>query len=770
MRALFSLGICAVLFVVLAASACKSLPNEFACTSDGQCAGAGDTPKCQSGYCTFADANCAPDGLSVGGGRRFHDSAGPHAGECVGAQSNRVDILAGLNGGAGFHDDLGDRSRFSSPVGAVMDDTGALLVADTRNFVIRRIDLATGQISLLAGSKKTAGAIDDTFEKSTFFNPTQMVRVGTKVYLTDSMNHCIRRLDLAAKMVSTFAGSCGSKGTAGGNLAAARFENPYGLAYDGSNAFYVSEWGSDTIRKIDVAGDKVDVIAGVPHKTGDDDGGITVSTFNQPSGLVVVGTLLYVADQQNNQLRTIDLVGATHTVTTVAGHRPVTAGGPGVAGAENKTGILSGLNTPTGITLDSNGTHILIADIYNRVIRSYELATTAMTTLAGDSSFGPVDGDLTHAGFRTPTNIVPISATQYAVLDEGAAQVRLLDLGTGRLSTLGGHPGRVGGTDGHPDIATFSAPNGVAIGPAGDIYVSDTLNNAVRVVQGAPDATTVSTLVNLKHTPGNTDADGDNGTLLGPTGIALAGDKLYIADTGNCMIRVYDTIQHTLGTLSANSTRNCGTGRKFTTLSGLVYDSTRNQLLASDGAAGQIFAVSVTDGSVTVLAGLNAAGNNDVDGALNMAELGGPSGMAIDGDTLYVADVLGHTVRAINLTGTLFVTTYSGKYSGGSDSVEGAAMQARFGAPTGLALDGQGSLFVTDATAHMIRRIALSAIATDRLASNWVGSPYDAIVRPTDPAQPMLAPLLNTPTGIAIHPKLGIITVSPTENVVLRVY
>src|SRR6185312_4456280 len=140
----------------------------------------------------------------------------------------------------------------------------------------------------------------------------------------DSANDIIRAIDLATATVSTLAGSAGKTGTLDATGAAARFNNPAGLAVAGGT-LYVADFNNSTIRAVTLPGAVVTTFAGTGGASGATDATGTAARFNHPNGLALDGGNLYVADQANHTIRRV--VVASGVVTTLAG----TAGMPGAA-------------------------------------------------------------------------------------------------------------------------------------------------------------------------------------------------------------------------------------------------------------------------------------------------------------------------------------------------------------------------------------------------------------------------------------------------------
>jgi hypothetical protein len=158
-----------------------------------------------------------------------------------------VTTLAG-SGTAGFADATGAAAQFYFPYGVAVDSSGNLYVADNNNHRIRKIVIATSEVTTLAGS--TQGYTDATGTSAQFNKPWGVATDSSgNLYVADSSNHRIRKIVIATGVVTTLAGS-GTRGFADGTGAEAQFSLPYGVAADSSGNLYVADTSNHRIRKI----------------------------------------------------------------------------------------------------------------------------------------------------------------------------------------------------------------------------------------------------------------------------------------------------------------------------------------------------------------------------------------------------------------------------------------------------------------------------------------------------------------------------------------
>jgi sugar lactone lactonase YvrE len=253
--------------------------------------------------------------------------------------------LAG-SGTYGYADGIGTAATFSDPYGITTDSVN-LYVADTSNNKIRKIVIATGEVTTLAGSGALVNA-DGIGTTAQFYLPGGITTDGANLYVTDSGDGRIRKVVIGTGEVTTLAGS-GAAGMADGTGTAASFTSPRGITTDGAN-LYVTDTYNHKIRKIEIITGAVTTLAG-SGAAGAADGTGTAASFNFPFDITTDGINLYVADGYNGLIRKI--VIATGEVTSLIGSDKGSVNGVGQAV----------VFTSPGITTD--GTSLYVADRVN---------------------------------------------------------------------------------------------------------------------------------------------------------------------------------------------------------------------------------------------------------------------------------------------------------------------------------------------------------------------------------------------------------------------
>jgi sugar lactone lactonase YvrE len=324
--------------------------------------------------------------------------------------------LAGAVAHAGGTDGQGRAARFTGPSGLAVDPQGNLYVADTYSHTIRKVTPA-GEVSTLAGNAGHSGLSDQTGTSALFYNPTSVaVDASGCVLVADKLNHVIRKITPGG-VVSTFAGS-GLAGSADGTGTAASFKTPTGVALDKAGNLYVADTGNHTIRKITPAG-AVSTLAGQVGNTGGINGTGTAARFNEPFGLVVDDSgWVYVAERGNCNIRIISPSGE---VTSVLHY----VGTTGSADGDADTARFGDIEA---IAMDAAGA-LYVADTSNqtlrKVVRSVVGGTTQwrVTTLAGvPGLIGFMPGSLPGV-LATPHGIAVSGRTLYVTTGNGVARI-----------------------------------------------------------------------------------------------------------------------------------------------------------------------------------------------------------------------------------------------------------------------------------------------------------------------------------------------------------
>jgi streptogramin lyase len=279
------------------------------------------------------------------------------------------------------------------------------------------------------------------------------------VYVADANNDEIRKITPSG-VVTTLAGSAGREGSSDGTGSAARFDWPAAVTVDSAGNVYVADLANDEIRKITPSG-VVTTLAGSAGRQGSSDGTGSAARFCTPMGVAVDSAgNVYVADDNNDEIRKVTPSGV---VTTLAGSA-------GQQGLRDGTGSAARFYDPAGVTVDSAG-NVYVADWGSCEIRKIT-PSGVVTTLASGA-----------AGFNRPSGVAVDSAGNLYVGDSGNNEVREITP-SGVVTTLAGTAGQSGARNGIASAATFSNPAGVVVDSAGNVYVADDNNDEIREISG----------------------------------------------------------------------------------------------------------------------------------------------------------------------------------------------------------------------------------------------------------------------------------------------
>jgi sugar lactone lactonase YvrE len=322
--------------------------------------------------------------------------------------------------------------------------------------------------------------------------------------------------------VTTFAGTS-LPGFANGPAATAKFLSPRDVAFDGTGNLLVLDNGNSRIRKIDASGN-VTTFAGSGTR-GLVNGPALSAQFESLSGIAVddAGNV-FVSDSLNNVIRKVGLSG---TVTTFAGKKTPFAGSFSDGGP-----TAARFDGPQGLAFDQSG-NLLVSDSSNFRIRKVD-PNGNVTTLAGTGTYGTLNGASNVAQFSGALGITVDSTGNVLVADVDANQIRKID-SSGNVTTLAGS-GTRGFADGPGATAQFKNPYDVEADGLGNVYVADGNNNRIRRIDSSGNVTTLAG----DGTYGFADGGAALAQFKFPTGIALDGNSLFVADYSNYRVRRVD--------------------------------------------------------------------------------------------------------------------------------------------------------------------------------------------------------------------------------------
>ncbi|MBK5279262.1 MAG: hypothetical protein JJE09_10420 [Bacteroidia bacterium] len=307
------------------------------------------------------------------------------------------------------------------------------------------------------------------------------------VYVTDGASNVVRKINAVDGKISTIAGTFLGYNVVdptpyagdGGPATQAHLNIPWSIAVDGSDNLSIVDIGNNVVRQISSATGFISTIAGKANSQSyDGDGNLaTLASFNNLYNVAAdAAGNIYVVDSQNNTVRMI--TKSTGKISTIAGLGP---NRPGYTG-DNGPAVAATLNAPMAIAVDANS-NIYIADNLNNVIR--KISVGVITTIAGTGAKGYTGdgGPATAATFFAVRGIAVDNQGNIFIADSGNNVIRKITASSGKISTIAGTgaPGYEG--DGASALAAkLSSPFGIAVDSAGNVYIADSQNSAVRVV------------------------------------------------------------------------------------------------------------------------------------------------------------------------------------------------------------------------------------------------------------------------------------------------
>jgi trimeric autotransporter adhesin len=667
---------------------------------------------------------------------------------------NTISTMAG--GGANAASAMA--AYLPSATAAVRDALGNTYVAVPPLNIVYKIN-SLGQLSVYAGTGVAGFSGDGGPAASAKLNfPVSLALDGQgDLFISDSSNNRIRRVDATTGDIATYAGSgnqyngvgfFGGYSGDGGPATSALMNYPSGLAFDGNGNLFVADAANEVVRRIDNSAQHVITTyagngkAGVPGAANGDGGPATSAQLNayinEIMGLATdANGDLFIADSGDSVVRMVD-TSVSHIITTYAGSSGHIFSFSGNGGPANQ----AGLNTPMGVVVDRAG-NLLIGDTFNGIVRMVDttpshIITTAVGGNGSCLSFATGCGDggpPASAALNRPWGVFVDSAGNLLVADFGEGTIRTVSPAPSSvISTFaGGGNTSLGGA---ATSALLALPYTVVSDASGNLFVLDNAGvdrfDSSSKTLGAYAGN--SSIYGVTFGPGN----GDNGPanqadFFLPFTLALDSSGDLFVDDFSLWVRRVDGLTKTITTYAGTgakcnptATPGCGdggsaTGATFVNISGMATDSGGN-LYVADSGQNRVRRIDKTTGLITNYAGTGTAGYSGDNGPATSATLSFPVGLAFDSqDNLYVADAGNNVIRKIDNTAQHNITTYAfnGLPTFGGDG--GTSLSASMQFPDQVALDANGNLFVGGGNDNVVRRID----ATDQSVITVAGDVND---------------------------------------------
>ena len=366
----------------------------------------------------------------------------------------------------------------NEPKSLTFDTEGNLFIADSENHVVRMIDMKTQCIRTVAGriqgvesgakpvspAPVAEGVDGDPFAESGTVNSHAFTQQ------TD-LSGTVRYVVTGTAPAKRFSGD-------GGPADQALLNFPTAVVVDRAGHLYIADTLNHRVRRVDAATGVITTVAGLGQPRCFGDGRLAVGAgLNEPAALAVSdGGVLYIADQSNNRVRALDLT--TGVICTLAGTGTAAYNGDDVAATE------TGLAGPSGLALASDGT-LFIVDSFNGRIRAVDPVTGLIRTVVGDGGEYRYQGpdEPPSSSLSRPSGIALDEQGNLFFTDSDNHLVRRWDRSTGRIERIAGvGVAHYGGDEGAALDAGLSYPFGIVMNRAGHLFVADTFNHRIREI------------------------------------------------------------------------------------------------------------------------------------------------------------------------------------------------------------------------------------------------------------------------------------------------
>ena len=608
-------------------------------------------------------------------------------------------------------------TQLNYPTGLWVDQSGNVFIADTMNNRIRMVD-PHGIITTVAGNGSSGSSGDGGPATDALLDEPEGVAVDGlgNLYIADTQNHCIRKVDGATGTITLYAGKPTVAGykMEGGPALNAQLNEPQGLYVDASANLFIADTGNCMIRKVDALDKKIYRVAGAVSGTTplcgySGDGPATEAKLDKPHGVYVdkVGNI-YIADEDNHRIRKVDIT--TGIITTIAGDGFPAYGGDGGPAVD------ASMQNPKSVWVDVNG-DVLIADNENNRIRKVTLTTGDISTVAGNGIAGywGDHGPAINAWLKKPHGVCAYESPAPVYLyfsDPSNYQIRRVDLEENFLTKVAGTIWA--GYNGDNILATWanlSYPFGVHVDPSGNTLIADTYNHRIRKVNAK------TGIITTIAGNGSKGFSGDGGPatsarLKYPFSLYVdARGNIFIADTYNYRIRKVDGATGIITTVVGDGHKRFkGDGGPATDASvDMVYDvavDNVGNLFVVDTGNQIVRKVHATTGIIDTVAGqANISGYSGDGGPATNARLNGPTGVAVDSaGNIYICDSTNNVVRKVDAT-TQIINTIAGNGTPHFSGDGGLATEAQLNYPEGIWVDSSGNIFIVDTNNCRIRMV-----------------------------------------------------------------
>lgn len=740
------------------------------------------------------------------------------AGELTGVTGTCTHAYSCASGTKGYTGDGGPATSaaMDQPRGVAVDNNGNIWIADTNNNAVREINAKTGIITTVAGydangtSPATAGfAGDGSLANGSTVELDEPTDVAfdsqNNAYIVDFNNHRIREISVSTGDINTIIGDSVVTGTTAAappttpptwpapaattsvgsltKLAVDKYGNIY-FADSTLSMIFFYDASAQTITPIAGEYGYAGVATGFPvcaaaNDTIGDGCPATQAVFYQGSsalGMAIDGqNNLYIADPNDYRIRKVSTnlafpatTAGTPVTQTIELHPSGTdtLSLSGITVGSNLGGFTVSATAPATCDTDGDTTMTCASVTYMPTYPGLQTAPLVVTSTSSYNTFGLTGvGQAAYSsldpGTGSTLNTTGLSAAHGEAMDANG-NLYIADTGNNRVVEISGSTQTtIAGTgtasytgDGHlATAATLDAPRAVAIGLGGSIYIADTGNNVIRVID--PVTKNISTYAGGATTvcAAAYDAQGDlcpaaQATLNSPSGLSIdALGNLYIADTGDNLVRRVDrgtgiinldaglvtplysapgTTNSTENAVCAAETDSYGDGCTPTqaTLNaprGLALDAAGDLFIADTGD-NLIREINLGTGMITSVAGNGQSVFSGDNGLATDASLDAPQAVRVGAaGNLYIADTGNDAIRMVNAASGIITTLIGQGGTAGSAGGTGLVSEILLSAPAGIALDASGNLYVGDTANNRVLADNRNSADVDFGVNNDVG-------------------------------------------------
>lgn len=601
-----------------------------------------------------------------------------------------------------------------------------------------------GTLSVIIGQNSNFLGDGGNLQNAKLLEPMCLIVSARVLYFCDTLNHKIRAANLDGKrQVFTIAGTGKSGYSSATNFAASTPLNiPNSIAIDESrNILFISDGENNRVRAVHLVTGVIYTVAGTGEGAFKGDGGAALqAALDFPAGLAFdkKNNLLFVSDLMNSRIRVIDMT--SNMISTFAG-----------TGAKQNSGdggpaLQAGFRSPRKLQFDAVNNLLYVCDD-SGLLRVINSTSNIVSLVTGDGNL------YTIMGFSVATSNLIFLA------DTTNSRIRALNTTSGRTTIVAGNGNAAWKGDGSSALdASLNKPKDVFFdGTENLVYIADTLNSRIRAVNVSSGL--IDTIA------GNVDNEGMLGVatrLRRPTFAVVhhARNQLYFSDSFNHKIRTMNRLTNIVTTIAGNGAQGSfGNGvnalnASFNIPNGLALDESNNLLYIADTNNFRIRVINLTSNIIRDFAGNGRYGDNGDGGHPLLASFTFPFDVAFDNieNMLFVSDSFSNRVRVIDINQQL-IRTYVGS---GCDQLSLTPSCLQY--PIGLAIDmTRKLLYISDSSNSQVKVV-------DRITNTMRIFAGNGSSGNTGNGQLAVNAMFNSPTGIAIDSKRGIVYIADTGN------